>query len=264
MKTYIITLITFSLLLIGSSGNAHTNFIYSENEMQLRSGSGSIHNEITSNPIHSETETIKNQGELTNEIPGRKTDADANYFSTEKKQTKAFSMDTRKRSILNASNSLTPSGDFGYTTAIGLRGGLTSGFSIKHFISSNAALEGVIGTQWGGISITGMYELHKGNAFDVSELTWVYGGGARVGFYRHRYLYNNYGNCNDPNNPKCNNYYYPNTVFTAIGIVGIGGLEYKFNEVPFTVSLDLMPYFYFNYWGRGFIDGSISARYILK
>lgn len=141
-------------------------------------------------------------------------------------------------------------GDFGYTTSVGLRGGFTSGVTIKHFISENAALEAIAGTRWRGISFTGLYELHKGNAFDVAELTWVYGGGGRIGFYDD-YYHNKH-------------YYYNRSMITAIGVVGIGGLEYKFNEVPFTVSLDLMPNFYFNYWGLGFIDASVSVRYILQ
>lgn len=170
-----------------------------------------------------------------------------------------FSGKTNKPSL----NSL--EADFGYTTSVGLRGGFTSGISLKHFISSNAALEAIAGTRWYGLSFTGLYELHKGNAFDVPELTWVYGGGARIGFYDSRYFHNySYSNCNDPYNPKCNPYYYKSSVITAFGLVGIGGLEYKFNEVPFTVSLDLMPNFYFNYFGRGLIDASASVRYILQ
>ena len=40
-----------------------------------------------------------------------------------------------------------------YTTGIGLRGGFTSGITLKHFIKSNAALELTLGTRWHGLSI---------------------------------------------------------------------------------------------------------------
>ncbi|EOZ96840.1 hypothetical protein A33Q_2150 [Indibacter alkaliphilus LW1] len=49
-----------------------------------------------------------------------------------------------------------------------------------------------------------------------------------------------------------------------MGLLGIGGLEYKFRDIPITLGIDLIPYFYFNHWGGSFIDGSISVRYILK
>ena len=44
-----------------------------------------------------------------------------------------------------------------YNTGIGLRGGLSNGLTIKHFISSNTALEGIISTRWRGLELTGLY-----------------------------------------------------------------------------------------------------------
>ncbi len=154
----------------------------------------------------------------------------------------------------------------GYTTAIGIRGGYTSGLSLKHFIKNEAALELILGSRWRGFSITGLYEIHKGGAFDVPELSWVYGIGARVGFYDGRYYFNNRNrnNCNDPNDPDCFAYYDENRPIVAFGIVGIGGLEYQFTDIPFTISVDIMPNIYLNYWSGNFIDGSMSIRYIIK
>lgn len=168
--------------------------------------------------------------------------------------------DKDKKESKEKNKSFTSSGsEDSYTTAIGLRGGFTSGLTIKHFIKSNAALEGILGTRWHGFNIAGLYELHKGNAFDVPELTWEYGGGLRIGSYPGRWYYSD---CDDPLDPDCNGYYSSSVI--VIGLVGIGGLEYKFKEVPFTVSLDLMPYFDFVGWDGGFIDGSLSVRYIIK
>ncbi|AFL84576.1 hypothetical protein Belba_2002 [Belliella baltica DSM 15883] len=150
-----------------------------------------------------------------------------------------------------------------------MRGGFTSGVSLKHFISSRGALEFVVGSRWHGVSISGMYQMHQSGALGVPELSWVYGLGARVGHYDRYYYYYGYrgpGNCQDPNNPRCYPYYnrYRTGGFTAVGLLGIGGLEYKFKDIPFTLGIDLIPYFYFNHWGGSFIDGSISVRYILK
>lgn len=142
-------------------------------------------------------------------------------------------------------------GSFGYKTGVGIRGGWTSGITIKHFISDKAAIEGVFGSRWHGFSITGLYELHKTPALGVSNLAWEYGAGARIGFYSGRY----YREWDD-------DIYYYDRSYTVVSVVGIFGLEYQFGEIPFTASLDIMPYFDFLGRGSEFIDGSISFRYV--
>lgn len=269
MKTITIILATFALFLTSNSGLAQTNYVKSEKGANLRSGPGTNHSVITTIPQNGEVKVIKNEGEWTKvEYDGKTGYISSQLLSEEKSKTNGSTgsnTNNNKKSNSNSNSSQnSASGDFGYTTAIGLRGGFTSGITLKHFIKSNAAMEFILGTRWHGLSISGLYELHKGNAFGVPELTWVYGIGARIGFYSGRYYYNySPGNCQDPNNPKCYGYW-ENRTLTAIGLVGIGGLEYKFNEIPITVSLDLMPQFYFNHWGGNFIDGSMSVRYILK
>ncbi|MFN3997216.1 hypothetical protein [Algoriphagus sp.] len=158
-----------------------------------------------------------------------------------------------------------PAGPSGYTTAIGVRGGYTSGLSLKHFVNNKAAVEIIVGaSRWRGTSVTGIYEWHKKNALEVPELSWVYGLGARVGFYDGRDYYKGYkGNCNDPRNPKCS-VYWGDRSFAAIGVVGIGGLEYKFRDAPITIGVDLIPYFYFQHYRGNFLDGSLAIRYTLK
>ncbi|NLB27203.1 MAG: hypothetical protein GX820_10985, partial [Bacteroidales bacterium] len=44
-----------------------------------------------------------------------------------------------------------------YNTGIGFRGGLSNGLTIKHFISYNSAIEGLLSTRWRGFHITGLY-----------------------------------------------------------------------------------------------------------
>ncbi|WP_297336151.1 hypothetical protein [Algoriphagus sp.] len=155
-----------------------------------------------------------------------------------------------------------PTGPSGYRTAIGVRGGYTSGVTFKHFVNSRAAIEVILGaSRWRGTSLTGIYEWHKRGALEVSELSWVYGFGARVGFFDGRDYYAGYGGpCNDPGNPKCPAYWEGRT-FAAVGLVGIGGLEYKFRDAPITLGLDLIPYIYIQHYRGNFIDGSLSVRY---
>ena len=133
-----------------------------------------------------------------------------------------------------------------YKTGIGLRGGLYYGLTVKHFISEKAALEGLLSTRWSGFEITGLYEVHN-RAFDVDRLNWYFGGGAHIGVYNGNHT--NWGTVG--------------TNYTNIGIDGILGLEYNFNEIPLNLSLDWKPSFnlagYSGFWGDG---GALSIRYI--
>jgi len=132
-----------------------------------------------------------------------------------------------------------------YNTGIGLRGGWGTGLTIKHFIGTNKAVEGILDSRWHGIGITGLYEIHT-RAFDVDRLNFYYGIGGHIGFWDG--YYSHWGD---------------NMNYTVVGIDGILGLEYNFKEIPFNLSLDWKPAFniagYTGFWGDG---GAISIRYI--
>lgn len=139
-----------------------------------------------------------------------------------------------------------------YTTALGIKvWGDGAGVSLKHFISSNRALEG-IGFFWnGGARITGLYEFH----FDIAGapgLKWYVGPGVHVGFYNDGY--NRYNNFNNNNN----NY----RGGSFVGIDGVLGLDYKFNRAPINLSLDWQPSIEFGS-GRTFNGawGGLGIRY---
>lgn len=132
-----------------------------------------------------------------------------------------------------------------YNTAIGLRAGLFNGFTIKHFVSSDAAIEGLLSTRWGGFSLTGLYEIHA-NAFNTTGLNWYYGAGAHIGFWNGDKA--NWGN-DDEN-------------YTVIGLDGIIGMEYNIKEIPLNVSLDWKPalnlFGHTGLWGDNI---ALSVRY---
>ena len=68
-----------------------------------------------------------------------------------------------------------------YHTGIGLRlGGLNSGLTVKHFVNSNSAIEGILGFGYKHFLITGLYEKQTPIA-DAPGLAWYYGGGAHLG-----------------------------------------------------------------------------------
>lgn len=133
-----------------------------------------------------------------------------------------------------------------YNTGIGLRGGLGTGLTIKHFLNGKAAVEGILDSRWSGFSVTGLYEIHN-QAFDVDRLNWYYGVGGHIGFWDG----NHYRGYNDGRN------------YTIIGIDGILGLEYNFKEIPFNLGIDWKPVFNLTsasgFYGDG---GAISIRYI--
>jgi hypothetical protein len=133
-----------------------------------------------------------------------------------------------------------------YKTGIGLRGGFANGLTIKHFVGSNAALEGIIASRWRGLELTGLYEFHN-QAFHVDRLNWYIGFGAHVGFW----------------NGDDANWGDPGESYTVVGLDGILGLEYNFVEVPINLSIDWKPAFnfygYSGFWGDG---GALSIRYI--
>ncbi len=133
-----------------------------------------------------------------------------------------------------------------YRTGIGLRGGFSSGITLKHFVNSKAAFEGILSTRWRGFDITGLYEKHN-RAFEVDRLNWYYGFGAHIGFWNGNYTtWGTYG-----------------TNYAVVGIDGIIGIEYNFEEVPVNIGIDWKPAVnligYPGFWGDG---GALSIRYI--
>lgn len=148
-----------------------------------------------------------------------------------------------------------------YKSAIGIRGGWTSGFTAKHFIKDARALEVILssGYRYRGFQITGLYEIHK-PAFakdDVEGLFWFYGGGAHFGGgYHYDHLHYN-------NGVFGGSYHEHN--YVAFGVDLIFGIEYKIEEIPITLGLDVKPFFDFvtdRDSPYGFWDSALSIRFV--
>ena len=135
-----------------------------------------------------------------------------------------------------------------YNTGVGFRGGWENGLTVKHFVSSSSAFEGILSSRWQGFMVTGLYEIHA-TAFDANRLKWYFGFGGHVGFWNGDYKKDYWGE--------------PGTNYTVVGVDGILGLEYSFTEIPFNISLDWKPAFnfvgYSGWWADG---GALSIRYI--
>lgn len=144
-----------------------------------------------------------------------------------------------------------------YKTAVGGRIGTPIAGSIKHFISNAGALEGYAGFRSAGVSyysgvnitIGAMYQ-HHFPIGDIEGFKWYVGGGALVQFYNYDDNFNN----NDYSS-------------TGLAVNGVGGVDYKFKNIPLNLSADWMPTFflnktYYSNFGAGY--GGIAARYTFR
>ena len=132
-----------------------------------------------------------------------------------------------------------------YNTGIGGRGGVFNGLTFKQFISSYDAFEVVGAIHYGGLFISGMYQRHT-NAFDVPGLNWYYGAGAFVGFY------------SDNRHPSWTG----EGSHTGFGVNGVVGLEYKIDEIPISIGVDIIPALDIFDVTRFWVGGGITIRYV--
>jgi hypothetical protein len=143
-----------------------------------------------------------------------------------------------------------------YYTAVGVRAGLTNGFTIKHFITRVDAVEGILIFRKGGFRITGLYEFENEFYFDfdTTGFKWYYGFGVHFGYFK--------GSRDDTIGSFDDNH--PGSV-TIIGADGIVGIEYTFRNSPINLSLDWQPVFnLIGNTGWSSDTAALSIRYTFK
>ena len=118
-----------------------------------------------------------------------------------------------------------------YNTAIGIRGGVTSGLTIKHFTSNTAAVEGILGLWNNGLSATVTFQRYV-PAFEVDGLSWYYGMGGHIAIETGTVITGSRG--------ERVLGYERNAL--GLGVDGILGIEYKIPPIPFAVSIDMKPF----------------------
>jgi hypothetical protein len=143
-----------------------------------------------------------------------------------------------------------------YHNGIGVRlGGLTSGITFKHFGKPLGAFEGILSFGYQATVITALYEQHV-NIGNSPGLRWFYGGGGHIAFFRYGGYYHWVH--------KDGKFKYADRegiTSAVVGIDGILGLDYKFNNAPVNISLDLKPFIDFYNGPYGYFDGAVSARF---
>jgi hypothetical protein len=138
-----------------------------------------------------------------------------------------------------------------YRTGLGFRFGGPTGINAKYFLNSNTAIDGTLGfwEYYGtGISLTGLYEIHK--SLNPKNLRFYYGGGLHMGVWNGEFY-------------RINQYYGG----SFFGIDGVLGLEYAVKELPLAISIDWNPrmtfYFIGGAWPQ-FAYVGLTARYTVK
>lgn len=122
-----------------------------------------------------------------------------------------------------------------YRTALGIKYA-PAGITLKHFVRTNRALEG-IGYFWeDGFRFTGLYEIH-GDFTGANGLKWYIGPGAHIQFWNEKWK---------ARFPSRDN-------GVAIGVDGVLGLDYKITGAPINLSLDWQPSF--NFVGYTYFEG---------
>jgi hypothetical protein len=136
-----------------------------------------------------------------------------------------------------------------YKNSLGFRAGLPFGpygATIKHFLNKSNAVEGIVGSDFNGISATGLFQFEHWTGF-YPGINWYWGLGAHAGFM------------------DAGARWAPGS-FTGGGVVGtdgIFGFEYTFDEIPINISVDILPSFNLvGYLGLNSISSGVSIRYV--
>jgi len=129
--------------------------------------------------------------------------------------------------------------------AVGIRGGLSSGFEYRVFSGDQSSYKVLLSTRKRGIQLTGLKEFHEPDVFDIGEeLSFIYGVGAHVGFETwHTYDYYDFFPYEQFRERKTG---------PIAGLDALAALEYTIPAIPIVVGIEAKPYF--NLFGENFFQ----------
>ena len=142
-----------------------------------------------------------------------------------------------------------------YEKQVGLRLGVTSGFTGKVIKNDRAAIEGLLGFRDGGIQFLVLLEsYHPIIKTNTTHWMMFFGGGGHMGYVDGYNKVKRWSNTSG--------YYYEEQRISGpvLGIDGVIGTDYTFNKVPITLTIEFKPYielqdfrqFRVNFWDFGF------------
>ena len=127
--------------------------------------------------------------------------------------------------------------------AVGIRGGLSSGFEYRVFTDEQNSYKVLLSTRRHGLQLTGLKEFHEPDAFNIGEeVSFIYGLGAHVGFESWHTTYTDE--------------FYPYAHYSErhsgpiAGLDALAALEYTIPAIPLVVGIEAKPYF--NLFGENF------------
>ncbi|MEO1451487.1 MAG: hypothetical protein AAFV07_18290, partial [Bacteroidota bacterium] len=112
-----------------------------------------------------------------------------------------------------------------YSTAVGVRAGYGMGFSYKSYVKPKVAFEGILAVRWRGVGATALVQKHH-KLLGVPGVQWYYGGGMHAGYW---------------NDVETRQALFSGESSVILGLDGVVGIEYTFDEIPINVSLDWIP-----------------------
>lgn len=121
--------------------------------------------------------------------------------------------------------------------AIGIRGGLSSGFEYRVFSGELNSYKVLFSFRNQGLQLTGLKEFHQPEAFNFCEdLSFIYGYGAHAGFESWNITRYSGDHRSGP----------------VVGLDGLAAVEYTIPAVPLVVGFEAKPYF--NIFGKNFFQ----------
>ncbi|NQU87303.1 MAG: hypothetical protein HQ541_16235 [Mariniphaga sp.] len=129
-----------------------------------------------------------------------------------------------------------------FSKAIGIRGGLSSGFEYRFYTDDINSYKILLSARNQSTQLTILKEFHQYDVAGFSDqLVFVFGIGVHAGFERWRQKHYN-----------TNHTWYKTKTSFITGLDGLAALEYTFTELPLCAGVEVKPYF--NVWGRKTLD----------
>ena len=129
-----------------------------------------------------------------------------------------------------------------YSKALGIRGGLSSGFEYRFYTDDLNSYKILLSTRDRGTQLTVLKEFHRYEFAEFSDqLVLIFGVGVHAGFERWNQKHYD------------GNYTWYDTKTSAVtGIDGLAALEYVFSELPVSIGVEVKPFI--DVWGRKKFD----------